>query len=61
MVPLLSFHYQVLGMDDVTIEDLAFEVRPSREVDEVSRPRCFSTRRKKDACHVMKESIRRVL
>ena len=48
-------------MDDVTIEDLAFEVRPSREADEVSRPRCLSTKQEKDASHVMKESIRRML
>jgi hypothetical protein len=42
-------------MDDVTIEDLAFEVRHSREVDEVSRPRCLSTRQEKDSSHVMKK------
>ncbi len=43
------------GMDDVTIEDLAFEVRSSREADEVSRPRCLSTRQEKEASPVMKK------
>jgi hypothetical protein len=43
-----------------TIEDLAFGARPLREVDEVSRPRCLSTRQEKEASHVMKKNIRRM-
>jgi hypothetical protein len=58
---LLSFQYKVLGMDDVTIEDLAFGVWPSKEADEVSRPRCLSTRQEKDAGYIMKKSMRRML
>ena len=42
------------GITAATIEDLAFGARPSREVDEVSRPRCLSTRQEKEASHVMK-------
>ncbi|NOR52618.1 MAG: hypothetical protein GQ536_00805 [Candidatus Aminicenantes bacterium] len=41
-------------IDEATIEGLAFGARPSREVDEVSRPRCLSTRQEKEASHVMK-------
>ncbi len=47
-------------MDDVTIEDLAFGAWPMREADEVSRPRCLSTRQEQEACHVIKKSIRRM-
>ncbi|NOR53373.1 MAG: hypothetical protein GQ536_04735 [Candidatus Aminicenantes bacterium] len=48
------------GIAEATIEDLAFEVRPSREVDEVDRPRCLSTRQEEEAGHVKKKSIRRM-
>ncbi len=48
------------GIAEATIEDLAFEVRHSREVDEVSRPRCLSTIYEKEAGHVMKMNIRRI-
>jgi hypothetical protein len=48
------------GIAVATIEDLAFDVRPSGEADEVSRPRCLSTRQEKEASHVMKKSIRRM-
>jgi hypothetical protein len=42
-----------------TIEDFAFEGRPSREADEASRLRCLSTRQKEDASYVMKKIMRR--
>ena len=48
------------GIDEATIEGLAFGARSSREGDEVSRPRCLSTRQEKEASHVMKENIRRM-
>ncbi|MCK4646527.1 MAG: hypothetical protein KAU46_09760 [Candidatus Aminicenantes bacterium] len=38
------FTTRFLGIAEATIEDLAFGARPLREVDEVSRPRCLSTR-----------------
>ncbi len=46
------------GIAVATIEDLAFGIWPLREVDEVSRPRCLSTKQEKEASHVMKKSIR---
>jgi len=54
------FNTRFWGIATATIEDLAFEVWPSREVDEVSRPRCLSTRQEKDTSYVMKMSIRRM-
>ena len=46
------------GIAEATIEDFAFEARPLREVDEVSRPRCLSTRQeKRSESRYEKESI----
>jgi len=42
------------GIAEATIEGLAFGAWSSREGDEVSRPRCLSTRQEKEASHVMK-------
>jgi hypothetical protein len=46
------------GIAEATIEGLAFGARSSREADEVSRPRCLSTRQKKEASPVKKKSMR---
>jgi hypothetical protein len=56
-----KFKPRFWGIDIATIEGLAFGARFSREADEVSRPRCLSTRQEKEASPVMKKNIRRML